>query len=175
MIYLKLFLEFLVVGFFSLGGGYATIPLIEERIIGVHHWITQNDFINMITISQMTPGPLTVNISTFVGLRIGGILGSVVATLGAAMIGVMLTLCMSYFYKTSNAKSFWNTIMKGLRISSTALILLATIHIFALLFDPSGMAQFGFSFMVLLFIALYFKLDTTKILLLSGIFGFFFF
>ena len=60
MIYLKLFIEFLYVGLFSLGGGYATIPLIQNRIIDVHGWITTQQFIDMITISQMTPGQPTV-------------------------------------------------------------------------------------------------------------------
>lgn len=174
MIYLKLFIEFLYVGLFSLGGGYATIPLIQNRIIDVHGWITTQQFIDMITISQMTPGPLTVNISTFVGLRIGGILGSFVATMGAALVGVSMTLVVTYFYQKATNRKYWELFLKGLRISSTALIMLATVSIFELLLVPEA----GFStltigiFVVLLLGALKFKLDTYHILIVSSLAGF---
>ncbi len=177
MIFIKLFIEFLYVGLFSLGGGYATIPLIQNRIIDIHHWITIQEFIDMITISQMTPGPLTVNISTFVGLRIGGVVGSLVATLGAAIVGVSLTLVLTHFYKQSTRKEKWELFLKGLRISSTALIMLATVSIFQLLLIP----ETGFSWLVVLMfgvilsVSLKFKLDTTHILVLSAIIGFFLF
>lgn len=174
MIYIKLFIEFLYVGLFSLGGGYATIPLIQDRIIGVHQWIGIDTFVDMITISQMTPGPLTLNISTFVGLNIAGILGALVATIAAALIGVSLTVGIYASYKKAKAKDYWDLFLKSLRISSTALIMLATVSIFQLLlvpestFDPYVLIPFA----LILMISMKWKLDTMKVLLISGVVGF---
>lgn len=170
---IRLFIEFLYVGFFSLGGGYATIPLIQERIIDVHGWITTSEFIDMITISQMTPGPLTVNISTFVGLNIAGVLGALVATTGAALVGVSLTMLIYSSYKKVDTKDKWNLFLKSLRISSTALIMLATVSIFQLLLMPNNSfhALTLGVFVVLLLVSIKFKFETTHILLVSGIVG----
>lgn len=177
MIYLKLFIEFIYVGLFSLGGGYATIPLIQDRIIGVHHWIEISTFIDMITISQMTPGPLTLNISTFVGLNIAGALGALVATIAAGLIGVTLTVCIYASYKKSSSKYYWDLFLKSLRISSTALILLATISIFELLLVPNQTLEIRvlLPFAIILGVAWVKKLDTMKVLLISGIAGLFLF
>ena len=71
-----LFLQFLQVGLFSIGGGYATLPLIQQRIVETERWLSSQAFSDIVTISQMTPGPLAVNASTFVGLRIGGSSGA---------------------------------------------------------------------------------------------------
>lgn len=173
MTYLKLFIEFLYVGLFSLGGGYATIPLIQERIIGIHGWITTTEFIDMITISQMTPGPLTLNISTFVGLNIGGIMGALVATIAAALIGVTLTTSIYASYKKSTSKKYWDLFLKSLRVSSTALIMLATVSIFELLLIPNNTFDLSvlLPFAILLMVSWKFKIDTMKVLLISGIMG----
>lgn len=83
MIYLELFLSFLQIGLFSFGGGYAAMPLIQGQVVNGHHWLSMTEFTDLITISQMTPGPIAVNSATFVGIRIAGIPGALVATLGA--------------------------------------------------------------------------------------------
>ena len=85
MIYMQLFLSFLQIGLFSFGGGYAALPLIENQVITLHHWMTAPEFTDLITISQMTPGPIAVNSATFVGIRIAGIPGAVAATAGCVL------------------------------------------------------------------------------------------
>ena len=82
MIYLQLFWSFLQIGLFSFGGGYAAMPLIQGQVVTSHGWLTMSEFTDLITISQMTPGPIAVNSATFVGLKIAGIPGAVVATVG---------------------------------------------------------------------------------------------
>ena len=77
MIYLQLFLSFLQIGMFSFGGGYAAMPLIQGQVVTTHGWLTMSEFTDLITISQMTPGPIAVNSATFVGLKIAGIPGAV--------------------------------------------------------------------------------------------------
>ena len=76
MIYLQLFLSFLQVGMFSFGGGYAAMPLIQGQVVTGHHWLSMSEFTDLITISQMTPGPIAVNSATFVGIKIAGIPGA---------------------------------------------------------------------------------------------------
>ena len=75
MIYLELFLSFFQMGLFGFGGGYAVLPLIKEQVVIQHPWLTMSEFADLITISQMTPGPIVVNSATFIGLRIAGVGG----------------------------------------------------------------------------------------------------
>ena len=82
MIYLQLFLSFLQVGMFSVGGGYAAMPLIQSQVVEQHGWLTMQEFTDLITIAEMTPGPIAVNSATFVGLRIAQVPGAIIATLG---------------------------------------------------------------------------------------------
>jgi len=80
MIYLKLALSFLKVGLFSLGGGYAMLTLIQHEVVSVHPWVSDREFVDVVAIAEMTPGPLGLNVSTYAGYKIGGVLGSIVAT-----------------------------------------------------------------------------------------------
>ena len=97
MIYLQLYLSFLQVGLFSVGGGYAAMPLIRSQVVELHPWMTLQEFTNLITIAEMTPGPIAVNCATFVGLRIAQLPGAVIATLGcitpALVLVSLLALC----------------------------------------------------------------------------------
>lgn len=85
MSYIQLFLSFLQIGAFSFGGGYAAMPLIQNQVVTLHHWLTAGEFNDLVTISQMTPGPIAVNSATFVGLRIAGLPGAVIATAGCIL------------------------------------------------------------------------------------------
>ena len=90
MIYLQLYLSFLQVGLFSVGGGYAAMPLIRSQVVELHPWMTLQEFTNLITIAEMTPGPIAVNYATFVGLRIAQLTGAVLATLGCITPALVL-------------------------------------------------------------------------------------
>ena len=85
MIYWQLFLSFLQIGALSFGGGYAAMPLIESQIVTSHGWLTMTEFANLVTIAEMTPGPIAVNAATFVGTKIGGVPGALVATAGCIL------------------------------------------------------------------------------------------
>ena len=98
MILLQLLWAFVQVGAFSFGGGYAALPLIEEQVVKVNHWLTAQEFTDIITISQMTPGPIAINSASFVGIRMGGILGTVVATFGCILPSLVIVLLLSYFF-----------------------------------------------------------------------------
>ena len=81
MIYLELFLTFLQIGAFSFGGGYGMISLIREKVL-MYAWLTEEELLNMIAVAESTPGPIAVNMATFVGSAQGGVLGAILATLG---------------------------------------------------------------------------------------------
>ena len=91
---LNLFIIFFKIGLFSIGGGYAIIPLIQEQVVNNYHWISANTFTDIITISQMTPGPLAVNTSTFVGIQLAGISGAIVATIGCIFAGATISIIL---------------------------------------------------------------------------------
>ena len=81
MIYWQLFWSFFQIGLFSFGGGYAALPLIQQQVTVYHTWLSLGEFTDLVTISQMTPGPIAINAATFVGIRISGLPGALVATL----------------------------------------------------------------------------------------------
>jgi len=84
MVLLQLFLSFLQIGLFSIGGGYAAIPLIQSQTVDIHGWLTAQQFMDLATIAEMTPGPIAINGATFVGLKVAGLPGALAATLAAS-------------------------------------------------------------------------------------------
>ena len=94
MIYLRLFLNFLMIGALSFGGGYGMVSLVRERVLS-NGWLTENEFLNFIAVSESTPGPLAVNMATFIGSTQGGILGSFVATLGVVLPSFLIILLIA--------------------------------------------------------------------------------
>ncbi len=98
MIYIQLFLSFLQIGLFSFGGGYAAMPLIQNQVVDTYHWLSMTEFTDLITISQMTPGPIAINSATFVGMKIADIPGAVIATLGCILPSCILVTILAYVY-----------------------------------------------------------------------------
>ena len=101
MIYLKLFLSFLQVGVFSIGGGYAAIPIIQSQVVDSNHWLSMGEFTNLVTIAEMTPGPVSINSATFVGIRIAGIPGAIVATLGCILPACIIVSVLAIWFIVS--------------------------------------------------------------------------
>ena len=115
-IYLQLFLSFLQVGLFSIGGGYAAMPLIQSEVVYGHGWLTMSEFTDLITIAEMTPGPIAVNSATFVGIRIAGVSGAIIATFGC-----ILSLLAFIYYKYKNVSTL-QSVLASLRPAVVALI-----------------------------------------------------
>ena len=129
MIYLKLFLNFLKVGLFSIGGGYAAMPLIESVVVDKYAWLTMSEFTDLVTIAEMTPGPIIVNGATFAGIRIAGIPGALVATAGSIFPSLIIVSLLSFlYYKYRNVNSL-QAVLKSLRPAVVALIASAGITI----------------------------------------------
>lgn len=135
---LQLFFTFLKIGLLSIGGGYAIIPLIQEQVVENVGWISEKMFTDIITISQMTPGPLAVNTSTFVGLQIAGVMGAIVATIGCVLCGVVISLSLHCFFQKHKKSVYVFEILNGLKSTSLGLIISASVTIvFLALFGTS--------------------------------------
>lgn len=129
MIYLQLFLSFLQVGMFSFGGGYAAMPLIQEQVVHNHGWLTMEEFTDLITISEMTPGPIAVNSATFVGTQIAGFPGAFVATLGCILPSCILVILIARFYLKYRKMAMLQGILSSLRPAVVAMIASAGVSI----------------------------------------------
>ena len=96
---LDLFLCFFQVGLFSIGGGYAAMPMIQSKAVEYYHWLNMSEFTDLMTIAEMTPGPITVNSATFVGIRMAGIPGALVATIGCIFPSLIIVSLISWLYE----------------------------------------------------------------------------
>lgn len=180
MIYLELFWSFFQVGLFSIGGGYAAMPLIQNQVVDAHQWLTMNEFADVITISQMTPGPIAINSATFVGTRIAGIGGAVVATLGCVAPSCIIVLLLALIYYRYRSLSLVQGILGGLRPAVVAMIASAGLSIFILSFwngrqvslNPTDMDFIaGGLFAAALFALRKWKLNPIYVMLGTGVIG----
>lgn len=171
----QLFTVFLRIGAFSIGGGYAIIPLIQEQVVERYGWISEKMFTDIITISQMTPGPLAVNTSTFVGLQIGGTAGALAATLGCILVGVIISLSLYAFFQKHQGSTYVLEVLNGLRSASTGLMLSAALTIILLALTGSKGSGLDlpalFLFLVTLAILRKWKPSPIVAMLLCGIAG----
>ena len=122
MIYLQLFWSFFQIGLFSFGGGYAALPLIQAQVVEGYGWLSSSEFFDLITISQMTPGPIAINAATFVGTRIAGPLGAVVSTLGCVLPSCVVVSVLALAYFRYRGLAAIQGALSGLRPAVVALI-----------------------------------------------------
>ena len=121
MIYLKLFYEFFKTGLFAVGGGLATLPFLSDMADRTG-WFTQAQLADMLAVSESTPGPVGVNMATYVGFETAGVLGAVVATLGLVTPSVIVILIVASFLKAFRSNRFVDAAFYGLRPASTAMV-----------------------------------------------------
>lgn len=128
-ILVKLFVSFCHVGLFSIGGGYVAIPLIQEQAVALNGWLTMSQFSDLLTISEMTPGPITLNAATFVGNQVAGFPGALAATLGAIFPSCVIASILAYLYYKYRKLSVMQNILSFLRPAIAALILSAALSL----------------------------------------------
>ena len=126
---IKLFLSFFKIGLFSFGGGYAMLPLIKKEIIEVHGWLTNAEFIDIIAISEMTPGPIAINSATFLGYRISGILGSVVSTIAVVLPSFIIMSLIFHFVNKFKDSPYSDWFFRGIRPIVLGLIASAAVSV----------------------------------------------
>lgn len=175
---LSLFISFLQIGLCSIGGGYATIPHIQEQVVTLHQWMSMQEFKDIITISQMTPGPLAINTSTFVGLRIGGVFGAIFATIGCVLCGAIITITLyRFFMKHKQSKTIFQ-ILHGLKSASVGFIAASALTICTMSWQSQSILEIYLYFIIFVcaFIGIRkFKLNPILIMVLSGFLGILFY
>lgn len=144
MILLQLFLSFFKIGLFTFGGGYAMLPLIQSEIER-HDWMSTTDLVNFVAVSESTPGPFAINISTYVGMILGGLPGALCATLGVALPSFVIILIVARFYEKFKKSKFVTGIMTGLKPAVVGLIGAAIISVGTTVFFPAGLTLTVFS------------------------------
>lgn len=125
MIYIDLFWSFCVVGAFCVGGGYASIPLIQTQVIDIHQWLSFNEFMDVVAISQMTPGPIGINAATFIGTNVADIGGAIAATAGFVTPSVIIMIALAKILAKYGEMGAIRGVLNGLRPAVVALIVSA--------------------------------------------------
>lgn len=129
MIYWQLFLSFIQVGAFAVGGGYAAMPLIQGQVVTAHHWLTMSEFTDLVTIAEMTPGPIALNAATFVGNQTAGLPGAIVATAGCILPSCVIVSLLAFVYYRYKNVSLLQSVLASLRPAVVALIASAGLSI----------------------------------------------
>lgn len=127
-IYLQAFSAFFKIGAFTIGGGYAMVPLIEDEVVARKKWLAKEDFIDLLAIAQSAPGILAVNISIFIGYRLRGIRGSIVTALGTILPSFLIILAIALFFHNFKDNPVVEKIFKGIRPAVVALIAAPTFN-----------------------------------------------
>ncbi len=130
MIYIQMFLCFAHIGVLSFGGGYVSISLIQNLVVETYGWLSMKEFTDIVSISQMTPGPISVNAATFVGIQMAGIPGAIICTLGCIFPSCVLVSVLAYFYARYKKMDRIQKILLALRPVVVAMILSAAISLF---------------------------------------------
>lgn len=166
---LKLFLAFFKIGMFSFGGGYAMLPLIQLNVVNQNNWLSHKEFIDIVSISQVTPGPIAINCATYVGYKLAGIFGAISSTLGVSMPSpIIMVILTKLVLKLNNAK-FFEAIFSNLRPTVIGLILAAAILVFSeSVFDVKTFIVFLLSFVI----SIKYKVDPIILTILGGILGY---
>jgi len=129
MTILQLLWSFFQIGLFSIGGGYAAMPLIQAQTVTQHAWLTMNEFADLVTIAEMTPGPIAINAATFVGIRVAGLPGAVAASIGCVLPSCVIVSLLAFVYFKFSGLATLQSILRSLRPAVVALIASAGVSI----------------------------------------------
>jgi len=162
-ILLNLLLTFMKIGAFSFGGGYVMIPLIQREVVEMHQWVTESMFIDMIAISQSTPGPIAVNTATFAGYQVGGIMGAAIATLGVTSVSFCLIVWITVKMASAKGNELVHCFFYGLRPAVVAMLAGVALKL--------GNVAIGDMFGGLIFIGVFIGVSKFKLHPLLGIIG----
>lgn len=158
MIYINLFFTFLKIGAFTFGGGYAMLPLIRASLTE-NNWMDDDQILNFIAVSESTPGPFAINVSTYVGMEAGGIFGSVLATLGVVLPSFIIILIVAKLYDKFKTNKYVQGAMSGLKPAVIGFIATAVLSTGITVFFPTGiklevMGTFAFITSVIIFVSM---------------------
>ena len=144
MIYLELFYVFFCIGAFTFGGGYAMLPLMQQQVLA-RSWASEEELIHFIAVSESTPGPFAVNMATYIGAEMGGVLGSVCATLGVVLPSFVVILIVAKCYDKFRQSRIVKGCMSGLKPAVVGLIGNAFLNVLMTVFFPAGLTLTAFA------------------------------
>ncbi|MBE6043131.1 MAG: chromate transporter [Clostridium thermopalmarium] len=127
MILLRLFITFFKIGLFSFGGGYAMLSMIQQEMVSIHEWVGPKEFVDMVAISQITPGPVAINMATYVGYKVNSVIGSLFATLGVITPSIIIMLIITRFFVKFKNNKYVEHAFLGLRPATVGLVAAAAI------------------------------------------------
>lgn len=165
----NIFITFFKIGLFSFGGGYAMLPLIQQEVVTIHNWVSAKEFIDIVAISQITPGPIAINSATYIGYKTAGVLGSTVATLGVIAPSIIIMIIISRFFIKFKNNKYVEYAFLGLRPSTIGLVAAAAILTAKDSFiDFKSVIIFAAAF----FMSYKFKLDPILLTVIAAVAGF---
>ncbi len=179
MIYLQLFLSYLQIGLFSIGGGHAALPMVSSMLVDQRGWLTLKEFADMVTLSIMAPGTVALNTATFVGFKMGGPLGAVISVISCILPAFIIVIILSYLFKKYCELPLINGILSGVRPAVTGLVASAGLTIlFLALFDTRVITEINSIDIVALLIAIisfimlkWKKLNPVLVIFMAGAMG----
>jgi chromate transporter len=127
---IKLFLIFFKIGFFSYGGGWSALTIIKDELVNIYKLITLNEFLNMVSIAEITPGPISINIATYTGVKFASFIGGFFATLGLILPGILILILLETLLNFLSKKYDLKKFYKSLKVGVAVLVLFATFLIF---------------------------------------------
>ena len=145
MIYLELFLTFLKIGAFTFGGGYAMLPFMQQEVL-TNNWMNEEELLNFIAVAESTPGPVAINMATYIGVQTGGIFGAICATFGVVLPSFVIIMLVAKFYTKYKNSFVVKSCLTGLRPVVVGLIAAAVISLGFGVFFPNGFSLAAFDF-----------------------------
>ncbi|MGM9666550.1 MAG: chromate transporter [Eubacteriales bacterium] len=172
---LRMFLVMVKIGLFTFGGGYAMIALLESELVAKRKWLEKDEFLDMVAVSESTPGPVAVNMATFIGYRKGGVAGAAFSTLGVCLPSFLIIFGISFFFDAFLSLSYVSYAFKGIRVCVIYLILSSGWKLLKTMErTPFSLLLFGTVFSALLiFSLLSVRFSSVLYILLSALAGFF--
>lgn len=168
MLLSSIYLGFLKIGAFAFGGGYAMIPYMQQVIVNEHHWVTSTQFASYFGLVQVASGPVTVNLSTYIGFKLAGVMGALMAIIGIATVPFILVfIACILFDKLKNSKT-WKDALKGMKPALIALIFSAFISVSDVYIAGWRELLIG---AVAVFLVLYRKMSALYVIIISAILG----
>lgn len=165
---LELFISIFKIGAFTFGGGYAMIPLIEKEVVTNKSWLTKEEFMDVLVVSQSLPGALAINTSIFLGYRIAGIIGAIVSLLAVALPSFLIILIIAAFFMQFRDNYYVNAAFKGITAAVPMLILVGAISL------SKGLEK-GIRTVITIIVALisllFFNIHPVFIIIISGVYG----
>ena len=126
---IKMFFSFFKIGAFTFGGGYAMIPLIEEEVVSKNNWLNKEEFMDILVVSQSFPGALAINCSTFIGYKIGGVVGGIIAILGVTLPSFIIILLVATVFMQFRENYYVNLAFKGITAAVPMLVLVGIVSL----------------------------------------------